>query len=146
MWKFLSLSVILILLMTSCESYDYTVLDGKHELRRFGTKTVNESSFSGGYFLIGGSISGESYSKTMATFTWKMNDEYVISEIEVGKIRVKIDNDVTTPYVEFGKIKYTYDPNGHDLNTLEGMVNNVSHMTITCSEEDYPININFDNI
>ena len=136
--------LVLSTLVFSCQPTESTntsipALEGKHELRRFKTTTESGERWSAGYFLIAGSAHGETYSNTKASFSWKMNTgEYAISEIELSRIRVRIDDSVSKPYVTF---EYTKRKSYYYTRLEHLMESYVEYMVITCKEEDYPINI-----
>jgi len=138
---------LLLTIFSSCEVEQGTsklgnILEGKHELRRFKTVTEEGQRWSASYFIIAGGGSGGTYKNTKASFSWKMNTgEYAISELELGKIRVKIDSTVTTPYVIFN---WQRCPQSHPLGTY--FIHYVNYMVICCKEEDYPININITDL
>lgn len=126
---------------TEKESATGEILKGDHELRRFKTTTKDESSFSGSYFLIAASTSGKTTKNTKATFTWLMNNgEYAISEIELQKIRIRIDSTADIPYVKFHWI----GSNSKNLKHIFSYY--VNYMVIVCKEEDYPMEIDLDNL
>lgn len=131
--------LLLLILLASCKEQPNKVdeiLKGNHELRKFKTITQEGYSWNAGYFLIAGKGSGSSYKDIKASFSWKMNTgEYEISEIELSKIRVRIDNTVTTPYITFN---WDY---GRITNLEHILLSYVNYITITCKEEDYPVNI-----
>jgi len=117
------------------------ILRGKHELRRLKVSSNEKSEWSAGYFLFAGSASGKTYKETKVSFSWKMNTgEYAISEIEVGNIRVRIDSTVIKPYVTFNWDKSRV----RDLHFIFDY--DINYMTIVCREEDYPINVNIDQL
>ena len=66
--------------------------------------------------------------------------EYAISEIDIGKVRVRIDSTVTNPYVEFNWCRGNYT-NLEDIFYFK-----VNYMVVVCKEEDYPANINIDSL
>ena len=76
-----------------------------------------------------------------------MNDgTYAISTLPIEKIRVKFDNNVTTPTVDFdsGKIRYEWENNSD----LEYVINHyVNYAILTVRESDWPsqINLPFNN-
>lgn len=112
------------------------LLKGNHELRKFKITSEEGYRWSASYFIIAGSGSGSNYSDTKASFSWKLNNgEYAISEIELGKIRIKIDSTVCNPYVKFNWQESS-------ISDLEYIFSRkLNYMVITCTEDDYPINI-----
>lgn len=138
--------ILTIILLVSCDGKSYespvnNILTGEHELRRFKIATKEGYSWSESYFLLGGGGSGRTYKETKVSFSWKMNTgEYAISEIEIGKIRVRIDSTAIKPYIKFN---WRASQNT-DLEYL--FLYKVNYMVITCREEDYPININLHDL
>ena len=133
--------VLLLTVFIACKKEKSTsrtgkILEGKHKLRRFKTSTEEGYRWSASYFLISGGASGETYKDTKASFSWEMNTgEYAISEIELGKIRIKIDSTVTEPYITFN---WSRDRSSDIEYIFKWRLN---YMLITCKEEDYLINI-----
>lgn len=140
---------ILAIIMMSCgggesqekQSGNGEIFKGNHELRRFKVKTEKGERWHRSYFLIAGSASGETYQNTNISFSWKMNTgEYAISEIDLARVRIKIDSTVKTPYVKF------HWDRGDGKNLEYEMKYNINYMVIVCREEDYPIEINLSEL
>lgn len=120
------------------------ILRGKHKLRRFKVTTETRSQWSGSYFFIVGNASGKSYQERKVAFSWLNNKgEYIISEIPLDKIRVKVDSTVINPYVEFNWESY---PNHGDTYMNWIMEDNVNYIVVHCKEEDYPVEIRIDEL
>lgn len=137
----------LLLLLASCgkkhekHSKANAILKGNHELRRFKVATKDGYRWSAGYFILAGSAHGETYNSTDAAFSWKLNTgEYAISQININRIRVLIDNNVDIPYVKFNWSR----SNTSHLQIL--MSDYVNYMVVVCKEEDYPVNINLNEL
>ena len=135
--------LILYISLISCEHREKSesntgkILKNKHELRKLKATNVTNTYFTASYFLIAGSSSGGTYTTNTITFSWKMNTgEYAISEFPISKIRIKIDNSVITPFINFRWSPSYID----DLDYI--MKRKVQYILITCKEEDYPVDIN----
>ncbi len=85
-------------------------LERKHDLRKLSSKDVtyseSSSEWSGGFFLVVGSASGESHSKTvtktMITFAWKNeNGEYIVSSLPIDQVRFAFSENLENPTVSF---------------------------------------------
>ena len=147
----LILSIIVATLVSCLRFQDTTEeprnIQGVHELHKMSEYTGINSEISGGFFLFFGGISGQTKSETLVRFAWKMNDgTYAISTLPIEKIRVKFDNNVTTPTVDFdsGKIRYEWENNSD----LEYVINHyVNYAILTVRESDWPsqINLPFNN-
>lgn len=77
-------------------------LQGSHLLRQITTVTSTSSHLSGGYFLIGGSISADTTTETRVTFAWKGNDDiYRFTTLPLSKVLIKLNEHIGTPFVKF---------------------------------------------
>lgn len=119
------------------------ILSGNHELLSLNVTTERKSEMNGMFFIIG-AVNSKSYSETLVTFSWKtINDEYIISKLPIHKIRIKIDNSVTIPYVKFRWCT----PFGLNFNidkpSERVMKEHIIYMVVVCRDEDYPFAINF---
>ena len=141
------LFIILILNLFSCndlyKNSTRDFLNGSHELRKFNVVTKEGTRWSAGYFLIGGSASGGTFKKRKVSFSWKSKTgEFIISEIEINKIRVRINDSIEKPTVEFFS---NYLPNGYE-SEMDRVINWVDYIILTCKEKDYPISINITDL
>lgn len=129
------LAALMLLGMQSCNTtsqvsiaYIDKLLTGKHKLQRM--YCANKVTYSSGR------LSGD---KLMAKFAWQMPDSvYAVCELPVTKIRIKIDNTVTTPYVEFrwdnrAVSCYVNKPIEYIMN------DNIFYMLVVCKEDDFPL-------
>ena len=121
--------------------YRYKTFTGQHELRKFKIFSSTESKISGAYFLIAGSVSGGSKTQNNVTFSWKMdNGDYIISEMPLTQIKIRIDDNIKKPYV-------TFEMKECDLfacvsKDLDAMWCWVEYVVVNCSESDYQYDIN----
>ena len=130
---------------------------GKHSLQRLVQYGSNDSKMSGGgVFFLGvgaGSISGETKTNYSVKFAWKSNidETFVISSVPLERVRVKFDESVTVPHVEFklwcGDYGDSFKCGGSDNRLLsygqqkvidEGYV---LYVTITVKLSDWPLKI-----
>ena len=121
--------------------YRYKTFAGQHELRKFKIFSSTESKISGIYFLIAGSVSGESKTQTNVTFSWKMdNGDYIISEMPLTQIKIRIDDNIKKPYVTFEMREcHLYACVSKDLDAMWCWV---EYVVVNCSESDYQYDIN----
>lgn len=152
MKKYLLLTLACVVFLTACngskEPYQSPAseeLSGTHILRRFAARevTTTSSHSSGGFFLVFGGYSSNSTTtqQIKVKFAWLNNEgEYVLSELPINKIRVKVDSTINTPYVKF---KWTERSFMYDI---EDPMSPVIYMVVTCKEEDFPINIDINSL
>ena len=121
--------------------YGYKTFTGHHELRKFKIFSSTESKISGTYFLIAGSVSGGSKTQNNVTFSWKMdNGDYIISEMPLTQIKIRIDDNIKKPYVTFEMREcYLYACVSKDLGRMWYWV---EYVVVNCSESDYQYDIN----
>ena len=113
--------------------------EGYYNLRRFKSSVRENSKFSGAFFLIVGAASGSSKQELMTTFSWESNNNsYIISELPVTKIQVKIDSTIINPYISFNWDPFNWDFNIKNINDKFYSVN---YITVYCKEEDFPYDI-----
>ena len=152
------LSFLFMILMISCtlsgrqkeddrkrqqSKYGYKTFTGQHELRKFKIFSSTESKISGAYFLIAGSVSGESKTQTNVTFSWKMdNGDYIISEMPLTQIKIRIDDNIKKPYVTFEMKECSSFFACVSKNLDATMWRWVEYVVVNCSESDYQYDIN----
>lgn len=142
------LVVLLALTMIGCNIEDNIrlsntgeLLKGKHILRKFRVKTTKEKRWSGSYFLIGGSAGGGTYTSTDVSFSFQLPDSsYAMATLPFQSIRVKLDSTITKPYVTF-----KWDRSRTD-NIQSIMKWNVKHMVVHCKEEDFPMDVQINQL
>jgi len=89
-----------LLLMIGCNRVEYkNYHTDKIYLRQLVNRDVTETHTSGSFFLIAGSVSSESETSTVVKLMGKVKDEYRFMQFDFEKVRIKIDNKVTTPYI-----------------------------------------------
>ncbi len=81
--------------------------EGKHQLQRLVQYSSLDSKIDGsGFFFLGvgaGAVSGETKTNYSVKFAWKSNvdDSYIISSVPLERVRVRFDEKIEIPYVEF---------------------------------------------
>ncbi len=134
-------------------------LQKPHELRKMFEKDVNSSSssWSAGFFLFFGGAGGSSKTETvtMVRFAWEDKDgSYIISDLPLKEVRVKISEGTETPTISFHLNEAWEEISAHfiwyDTATRKAFDDSpeeffrayLSYAEITCSEKDWPENIN----
>ncbi len=129
-----------IILMGGCGQKDNELTKGQHPLRKMVSQNNIKQSF-GGFFLFGlGSIGGQSENNIRVHFSWLTNDgTYAITSAPIEKFRIKIDNNVQNPFIEFidtsrGQMVYR---------TIEKFLDYCppNYILVTCRDEDWPKDI-----
>jgi hypothetical protein len=133
MKKLLGLFVMLFLF--SCQPREYKDYHSeKIYLRQLVNRDVTETHTSGSFFLIAGSVSSESETSTVVKLMGEVNGEYRFIQFNFEKVRIKIDNKVTTPYIVLN-YRETYEVDMDYLLEYPGYIESV---TIVCPEQYLP--------
>lgn len=107
------------------------LLNGKHELRKFNIKSSTETSSEAWWFIITGAYSSETISEQSVRFYFKaVNGEYILKEMPLNKVNIKIDSTANIPYVKF----YYKDYNFHGYDIYEWSIKRV---VIYCKDDDF---------
>ena len=118
-------------------------LQGSHELRK-----MRSSQIEGGWqawFILGIGSAHSEDPKTQVTFAWKesVRGTYVISSVPIEHIRVKIDNSIKTPSIEFVRDKWydrTVFGERPDIDEMYGYIHRlpeVSVVIISCRDDQW---------
>lgn len=140
--------LLVISLLISCDGVDKACqncsqFEGTHLLRKFKVVSESGEKWGASYFLLGGSASGGTYVNNKISFSWQVSSgEYAISEIDLNRVRVKIDSTVTKPYVTFKLDEDVY----YNRSIQDVMLLDVDYMIVHCREEDYPVNVQIDTL
>lgn len=148
------LAIIASILLFSCdwkpEQKDFeTFFKGNHELRKLSQSEKETYAISGSYFLFWGSVQGGNSSVKYIGFSWKsINDEYILSQIPVEKVRIKFDENAKIPYITFG---YSPDAWVGQTSTVDSHVGNVietdiNYIIIHCKQSDYTSDVKTNEI
>ena len=160
--NFILFAIVIILftipLLFSCNGYEKqeiskvnNYLKGNHKLRKLNAnEQIVQTPLSASYFLFFASATGGSEEKVQyIAFSWLNNDsEYVLSKVLLEDVRIKFHKDLKEPYVTF-KHDFTGGtyPTGDDiLNSSSSLSMVLTSVTVHCNEEDYPKNININQI
>jgi hypothetical protein len=124
-----------VLLMVGCERVEYkNYHTDKIYLRQLVNRDVTETHTSGSFFLIAGSVSSESETSTVVKLMGEVNGEYRFMQFDFEKVRIKIDNKVTTPYIV---LNYR-DTSEMSIDYLLEYGYYVKSVTIVCPEQYLP--------
>ena len=137
-------SILLIILaivtlgITSCDVKVGDPSERKTEplyLRQLVKSNKVETSSGGFFFLIAGSYSSKTEEKPVVQVMAKVGEEYRFLEMEMEKIRIKIDSTCKTPYIILNYYDNEESSASHLLSHPGWYVNSY---TIVCSEELLP--------
>jgi hypothetical protein len=103
-------------------------------LRQLVNRDVTETHTSGSFFLVAGSVSSTSETSTVVKLMGEVNGEYRFMQFNFEKIRIKIDDKVTTPYIILNYTE-TYEVDTDYLLQYPGYLDSV---TIVCPEQYLP--------
>lgn len=103
-------------------------------LRQLVNKDITETHTSGSFFLIAGSINSKSETSTVVKLMGEVNGEYRFMQFDFEKVRIKIDNKVTTPYIVLNYSE-SYEVEIDYLLEYTGYLDNI---TIVCPEQYLP--------
>lgn len=122
------------------------VLIGTHPLRKILESKETKTKLSAGFFLFMGGFDGEKKTDWLVKFAWEMNDgTYAISSLPIEKIRIRFNNEIAVPTVEFRVTNNIWHESSYcsnqDLQELIGS-GYVSCVVITVKESDWPAQIN----
>jgi len=138
--------VILSLVILSGHQNNYINQDNQKEykLRKMMQMKDENSRLREDFFLILGSISGESKTEIKIVFSWESEkDTYAITSIPITLVKIKLDENIQTPTVRFfwkfnSRYHSDYDRVTDDL----GIKGVLDYALITCRSEQYPEEIN----
>jgi hypothetical protein len=123
------------LFMIGCQPREYKDYHSdKIYLRQLVNRDVTETHTSGSFFLIAGSVSSESETSTVVKLMGKVKDEYRFMQFDFEKVKIKIDNKVTTPYIMLN-YRETYEVDMSYLLKYPGYIDSI---TIVCPEQYLP--------
>jgi hypothetical protein len=124
-----------VLFMIGCQPMEYKDLHtDKIYLRQLINNNVTETHTSGSFFLVAGSVSSNSKTTTVVKLMGEIEGEYRFMQFYFEKVRIKIDNNVTTPYIVLN-YNYTYEV---DINYLLKNSYYIDSVTIVCPEQYLP--------
>jgi hypothetical protein len=121
--------------MIGCDRVEYKDYHtDKIYLRQLVNRDVTEIHTSGSFFLIAGSVSSESVTSTVVKLMGEVNGEYRFMQFDFEKVRIKIDNKVTTPYI---MLNYR-DTSETSVDYLLKFPYYIGSVTIVCPEQYLP--------
>jgi hypothetical protein len=124
-----------VLLMVGCQPKKYKEYHSDRiYLRQLVNKDVTETHTYGSFFLVAGSMSSESETSTVVKLMGEVNGEYRFMQFDFEKVRIKIDNKVTTPYIMLN-YRETYEV---DMSYLLMYPSYLESVTIVCPEQYLP--------
>jgi len=124
-----------VLFMIGCQPMEYKDLHtDKIYLRQLINNNVTETHTSGSFFLVAGSVSSNSKTTTVVKLMGEIEGEYRFMQFYFEKVRIKIDNNITTPYIVLN-YNYTYEV---DINYLLKNSYYIDSVTIVCPEQYLP--------
>ena len=146
MKKFVSLMVLLAALFAlGCRpqpkppSQAELILGGEHKLHKMTEQSQLNPTLSGRFFLFSGSVNGLIKTDVFVKFAWEMNDgTYALSSLPLEKIRVKFDEQITSPMIKFRWRRYDGEGTPQTQNLMDYYV---SYALITIRESDWPAQI-----
>lgn len=106
----------------------------KIQLRQLVNKELTETHTSGAFFLVAGSVNSDSETKTVVKLMGEVNGEYRFMQFDFEKVRIKIDNSITTPYVILNYI----DDHDISIDSLLEYSWALKSVTIVCPEQYLP--------
>lgn len=104
-------------------------------LRQLVKSNKVQSSSGGSFFLIAGSYSSETESKPVVQVMAKAEGEYRFLEMDIERIRIRIDSTCKTPYIILNYYDYEEQTVSY---LLEYPKFNIRTYTVVCSEELLP--------
>ncbi|MBI3572819.1 MAG: hypothetical protein HY092_01300 [Candidatus Kerfeldbacteria bacterium] len=117
------------------------VLRGHHSLRKVVEWADHQSRIDGGFFLVFGGINSSTSENLRVKFAWRMNDgTYAISSLPLEQIRIKIDDRVTVPTIQFA-FSHPWD-SGYDSDDPQYLMGRyVQYAVVTVRDQDWPVKI-----
>ena len=122
------------LFMIGCAP-DYTKRHtDKIYLRQLVNRDITETHTSAAFFLIAGSMSSDSETQTVIKVMGDVKGEFRFMQFDFEKVRIKIDNNVKTPYIV---LNYVNDQD-YTIDYLLEYDYYVKSVTIVCPEQYLP--------
>jgi hypothetical protein len=132
MKKLLGLFVMLFLF--SCAP-DYTKRHtDKIYLRQLVNREVTETHTSAAFFLVAGSMTSDSETQTVVKVMGDVKGEFRFMQFDFEKVRIKIDNNVKTPYIVLNYV----DDRDVTIDYLLEYNYYIKSVTIVCPEQYLP--------
>lgn len=123
------------LLMVGCNMPVYKVYHtDKIYLRQLVNRDITETHTSAAFFLVAGSMTSDSETQTVVKVMGDIKGEFRFMQFNFEKVRIKIDNKVTTPYIVLNYV----DDEVKSIDYLLEYDYNVKSVTIVCPEQYLP--------
>lgn len=123
------------LLMVGCNMPVYKVYHtDKIYLRQLVNRDITETHTSAAFFLVAGSMTSDSETQTVVKVMGDVKGEFRFMQFNFEKVRIKIDNKVTTPYIVLNYV----DDEVKSIDYLLEYDYNVKSVTIVCPEQYLP--------
>jgi hypothetical protein len=103
-------------------------------LRQLVNRDVTETHTSGSFFLVAGSVNSDTETNTVVKLMGEVKGEYRFMQFDFTKVRIKIDNKVTTPYI-------VLNYNNRDVVETDYLLKYpyyIESITIVCPEQYLP--------
>jgi hypothetical protein len=124
-----------LLLMIGCNMPVYKVYHtDKIYLRQLVNRDITETHTSAAFFLVAGSMTSDSETQTVVKVMGDVKGEFRFMQFNFEKVRIKIDNKVTTPYIVLNYV----DDEVKSIDYLLEYDYNVKSVTIVCPEQYLP--------
>lgn len=129
------LLLLFLLFLVGCNVPVYkTYHTDKIYLRQLVNRDITETHTSAAFFLVAGSMSSESETSTVVKVMGDVNGEYRFMQFDFEKVRIRIDNKVTTPYIVLNYV----DDEVKSIDYLLEYGYYVKSVTIVCPEQYLP--------
>jgi len=128
------LGLFVVLFMIGCQPHPKELHSEKIYLRQLVNREITETHTSGMFFLVAGSMSSDTETSTVVKLMGKVRDEYRFMQFDFEKVRIKIDNKVTTPYIVLNYI----DREVIETDKLLKYTGYLDSVTIVCPEQYLP--------
>jgi hypothetical protein len=129
------LGLLVVLFMIGCQPIEYKDLHSdKIYLRQLVNRDITQTHTSGSFFLIAGSVNSNTETNTVVKLMGDVNGEYRFMQFDFEKVRIKIDNKVTTPYIV---LNYR-DTSKMSMDYLLKYQYYIESVTIVCPEQYLP--------
>lgn len=121
--------------MVGCNMPVYKVYHtDKIYLRQLVNRDITETHTSAAFFLVAGSMTSDSETQTVVKVMGDIKGEFRFMQFNFEKVRIKIDNKVTTPYIVLNYV----DDEVKSIDYLLEYDYNVKSVTIVCPEQYLP--------
>jgi hypothetical protein len=129
------LGLLVVLFMIGCQPIEYKDLHSdKIYLRQLVNRDITQTHTSGSFFLIAGSVNSNTETNTVVKLMGDVNGEYRFMQFDFEKVRIKIDNKVTSPYIV---LNYR-DTSKMSMDYLLKYPYYIESVTIVCPEQYLP--------